>query len=350
MFDIEHSKEFLKLALKPTVSFISETSVPYDSNIAIEYLAIASGGHPRTLQHIAQTCNGMLSHRSINLVTVLEKAGDELSCNYSQDTQIWLSLLKECLLSKRISVSAELECGKMDAMGKYKMVKYKSLVERGMLIDSFDDCTTDFIPTLPIAYLYWWCNNGDKQSEERGSQAMAKAKQYLRNILDAQMGFTCCSKRRQVFQCNWHSLMFEIRSHTEPGLRLPIYGIYQLESSDLPKHCSNTFFLDIEANVVLNHRRNDCNIKNTKLELAPHVAYYHSKEENYQLGWDALFSFLLSPQLGEPKSNNNHKKYLLPVFELHKVSEQDALTILSRDVIMNACQHCRNFFLCKLDD
>ncbi len=336
LFDIEHSKEFLKLALIiPTVSFVSETSVPYDSNLAIEYLAIASRGHPRTLQHIAQTCNGMLPHRSINIVTALEIAGGELSCNYSQDTHIWLSLLKVCLLGKRISVSAELEYGERDEMGKYKKEKYKRLVERGMLIDSFGELTTDFIPKLPISYLYWWCSNGGNQSEEDGSQAMAKAKIYLRKILDAQMGFT--RKRWEVFQCNWHSLMFEIRSHTEPRLRLPIYGMYQLESHHLPNHCSKTFFLDIDENVVLNHRKY---CKNTKLELVPHVAYH--PEDDYQPGWDALLSLLLSPQL-EPKSNN--KKYLLPVFEQHKFSEQGASTILSRAVIMNSYQNCRNFFL-----
>ena len=317
LFNMSESMLFLENQLR--CSFSDSNGLPVDRKQVIAFLAMVSGGHPRSLEYLVDGCNVIqLALADLNVEAVVIEAGKDLSQAYPAD--LWGDVIKLALLG-------DLESLPLSYTVPYTNETFESLINRGMLLGSLSDDEDGTIkPVLPEMFLYWWSR---PTAFTRG--AMELNRSALRWLLTSRQA--CFPDKWQTFHNNYEALMRTIRLPT--STRRPLYELYGGDKA-LPDiaHRSPATRLLVDGKASL---KNLNYIHGTKLELRPYECY-HPTRDNYP-GWSSLIIYEAFPE-GLPSDT----KYLLPVFiHTKRSSGSTAGSTIGLPVIKTSHARCRSF-------
>ena len=310
-----HSIEILKENIK--VNFVDDGGGLIDNGVVFNQLAMISGGHPRSLEYIIDECN---KHRysvlKIDLMLAMKAAATKL-CSACADTKDWKRLFVYVMLARSVKKVAKL--------GDENSETLKSLVTRGVLIDSFEDGSDSFIPTVPELFLHkWLLKAGDDSldSDER---------RYLDEILRLRSCFTAI--KFKVFHSSWEKLMRHVReSVPNEYSSIPLNKLYYNTLRDNAAAAASCLVdgLSILQEIPYNG--------NSMITLTPNIIYNPQSPENP--GWDQLLTMEAFPLAEKTKSK---KRFIIPVFIQNKFSGDDAKTTLSILDVKKSHSHCMKF-------
>lgn len=124
--------------------FIDAEGYSLDFLDVIEQLALISGGHPRSLEYIVDACKAKLkSNTTVSIEDVIKIAANSL-CSAYNGVGNGQRLFNVRLLAEQTEIGACLD--HEDRQSE----TFRSLVNRGILIDSFGEIITDyFVPFSP---------------------------------------------------------------------------------------------------------------------------------------------------------------------------------------------------------
>ena len=162
LFQLTASFELLNKSIK--AEFVDGEGIEVNRRTVVEQLALVSGGHPRSLEYIVGICNGITRLEGAkNIKTVIDSAAEMLCSAYNDVENLW-HLLDIVLLAETVEKDAKLVDDNPTSE------TFRSLVTRGILIDSFDGDALRFMPTVPELCLYKWVlkgEDGDSHEEVR---------------------------------------------------------------------------------------------------------------------------------------------------------------------------------------
>ena len=283
------------------------------ANFLLRQLALASGGHPRSIEYIISSYN---SHTGIlGIEYVHHRAALKFSMGYPQGEN-FQQLLNAVLLGEMV-YGDDLLVG-----GDPKSESYRSLVTPGVLVDSFDDENGPyFFPTAPELYLYRCALN---------KQLNAEVSFFLKQILNARYKFT--PVEFEIIHSSWEQLMRRVRQGNPKYLRIPLNELYRLK---LRNGAAPAVSCLVDGQSILKDIEY---IKDTKITLQPNTIY--DPKDTNNPGWDRLIvleAFEVSP------GSNTGKRYLLPLFIQNKFNKEDATTVLSVEEVEAANDKCKEF-------
>ena len=295
------------------VGFIDNKKRPVDREILLRQLALASGGHPRSIEYIISSCNYYTG--ILGIEEILNNAALKFSLKYPQDKN-FQQLLNAVLLGETVN-GDDLLVG-----GDPKSESYRSLVKRGVLVDSFDDETgLSFIPTAPELYLYQWALN---------KQLNAEVRFFLKQILNARYKFT--PLKFEKIHSSWEQLMRYVRQGNPKYERIPLNELYHMK---LRYGAAPAASCLVDGQSILKDIQY---IKDTNITLHPNTIY-DPKDINNP-GWDRLIVLEIFEVSAE---GNTRERYLLPLFIKNKFSREDATTVLSVAEVKSANDICKKF-------
>lgn len=199
--------------------FVDENSVAISGDLALELLAVASGGHPRSVQFIVEECKTVQDSQKHHLMELITAAGQSLLGAYKTPPS-WLDLIQVALLARPVKLTDTIG----DAGNKET---FESLVNRGLLVHSFGDNDEQFVPVMPEIFLFSWCASPSTNDQIR------QIKRCLSSVLLQRRGFT--RKKWEVLHSDWQCLMRYGRSSEYE--RYPLNGLYNFSlSKDLQRN------------------------------------------------------------------------------------------------------------------
>jgi hypothetical protein len=310
-----HSITLLETNIK--VNFVDDGGCEVDREVVFNQLALISGGHPRSLEYIIDECNKYRdSILKISLMEVMKAAATKL-CSACADTKDWRRLFVYIMLAREVKKDAIV--GSDD-----NSETFKALVTRGVLIDSFQDGSDSFIPTVPELFLHKWllkAGNDCLGSDER---------RFLDEILRLRSCFTAI--KFEVFHLSWEKLMRYVRQSEPEYSRIPLNELY---CNTLRDNATVAASCPVDGRSILNEIRY---ISNARITLEPNIVYNPQSAENP--GWDRLLTMEAFPLAEKSRSR---KKFIIPVFIQNKFSEDYAKTTLSITDVMKSHKHCMKF-------
>jgi hypothetical protein len=283
------------------------------NDAAIKQLALISGGHPRSLEYIVDICNSMTSsRRPINLRELINSAADAL-CSAYNNVQDWRRFFVTVLLADKVKKDARL--GGNDPNSE----SFRSLVTRGILIDSFGTQSEYFMPAIPELFLHTWLPTVgvDYLSEE--------VRHFLWQILETRYKYT---------SVDFETIhMRHIRQDEPNYARMPLNELYRLELRDGAAPAASCV---VDGQTIF--EKEIKYIKDTDIVLLPNTIY--NPEDPNNAGWDRLIVLEAFPV---SSGDNGSKRFLLPLFIQNKFSKVNATTMLSVTDVNRARDHCKEF-------
>jgi hypothetical protein len=283
--------------------FVDEDHFDADKTLCLQQLAYVSGGHPRSIEYIIAECNIVNSSGGkISLSKVIKRSGKNLAAAYRM-VENYDALVKTVLLGKEVRTT--------DVNGSETFV---SLVNRGVLLNSFDQYANRFVPVCPELFLHAWVNSPRVISDN--------IRHLLGQILDLRGHFT--RKRFENVHCDWEQLIRHCRPMEYAAMPLhEVYGIHITENVHNVNCLENSVLCPVDARTPLSPIRYRKNA-----EVAVSLNTIFSPIDDYNPGWDRLIFYEAFPH-GRPSRN----KYTLPVFIQNKFSTDKASTKLSLAVV-----------------
>ena len=314
---LEHLHSIAILKNKIKVNFVDDGGGHFDKGVIFNQLATISGGHPRSLEYIIDECNKYpYSILKIDFMLVMKAAATKL-CSACTDTKDWKRLFVYVMLARTVKKDAKL--------GDENSEVLKSLVTRGVLIDSFEDGSDSFIPTVPELFLHKWllkAGNDSLDSDER---------RYLDEILRLRSCFTPI--KFEVFHSSWEKLMRRVRkSAPDEYSRIPLNKLYYNTLRDNAAAAASCL---VDGQSILKEILYD---SNSRVTLTPNIIYNPQSAENP--GWDRLLTMEAFP-LAEKSISK--KRFIIPVFLENKFSGDDAKTAFSLSDVKESHTHCMTF-------
>jgi hypothetical protein len=194
-------------------------------------------------------------------------------------------------------------------------------VNRGVLIHSFHERESTFVPMCPELFLHSWINLPD-------NLLSAKLRRLLGQILDLRGCFT--RKKIENLHSDWEQLIRLARP--ERYTRMPLCDVYRIRSSanNAPDRVHQLVFCPVDAAAELKLISYE---KNTVIDVQINTII--SPTYDYNPGWDRLIFY-------EARGSNkkNRLPSTLPVF-IQNIFNNTS-TILSLDVVQ-VVNHCRDF-------
>ena len=225
---------------------------------------------------------------------IIDYAAKMLCAKY-REVNNWQQLFYNVLLGEKVRGGDLLVGG--DPMSE----SYRSLVTRGVLMDSFVSEHSHFIPTVPELYLHRWVGNIELDK---------KVRTLLSQILETRYEYT--SVKFEIIHSSCEQMMRKIRNGAAPSASCLVDG--------------RSILRGIEY------------IKGTKITSQPNTIYNPVDDQNK--GWDRLIvleAFRVSP------GSNTSERYLLPLFIQNKFSKDSSTTMLDVGVVNTAYDHCKVF-------
>jgi hypothetical protein len=147
------------------------------------------GGHPRSIEYVVSACNNIIDGIDRkSLSDIIASASSQLIGAY-RHVENHDMLLKAILLGEEVYAS--------DLVGDES---YGSLVNRGVLMNSFDDeGSSKFVPMCPELFLHAWTQSS------RRSNVSLNLRCLLRQILELRGKFT--RKKFENLHCSWEQLI-----------------------------------------------------------------------------------------------------------------------------------------------
>ena len=297
-------------------TFFDSNDVPVDRKQVIAYLAQVSGGHPRSLEHLAE--GFYTAYQTLGGIVI--EAGEDLSQAYPAD--LWEDVIKLALLG-------DLESRPLSYMVPNTNETFESLINRGMLLGTLaDDENSNSVvkPVLPEMFLYGFGRTAPSTGGAMGINRCAL--QWL--LTSRQASFP---GKWQTFHNKYESLMRMIRLPT--SIRRPLYELYggDMAIHDIAYRSPATRVL-VDGKAPL---KNFNYIHGTKLGLRPNECY-HPTRDNYP-GWSSLIIYEAFPE-----GLFSDTKYLLPVFIQTKPSSgSTAGSVIGLPAIKTSHARCRTF-------
>jgi hypothetical protein len=199
---------------------------------------------------------------------------------------------------------------------------YRSLVMRGVLIDSFSEDNPSFIPTVPELYLHRWILR---------NQLEGNITTFLSQILETRYKFI--AKEFESIHSSWEKMMRYVRQGKPRYLRIPLNDLYCLE---LPGGAAPITRCLVDGSSILTEIEYK---KGTKIKLQPNTIYNPANDDSNP-GWDRLIVLEAFPV---SSGSNSSKRYLLPLFIQNKFSSEDALTMLGSPEVNIINDNCKKF-------
>jgi hypothetical protein len=287
--------------------------------IFVRQLALASGGHPRAAEFMIDFCNvptGSVKTRSLK--EIIDHAAVELCAKY-RDVHDYPQLYRDVLLGERVNGS-DIFAGSNET--------YRSLVRRGVLIDSFSEDNPSFIPTVPELYLHRWILRN--QLEENITTSLSITT-FLSQILETRYKFI--PKEFESIHSSWEKMMRFVRQGKPRYLRIPLNDLYGLV---LPGGAAPITRCLVDGSSILKEIEYK---KGTKIKLQPNTIYNPAGDDSNP-GWDRLIVLEAFPVLS---GSNSRERYLLPLFIQNKFSSEDASTMLGTPEVNTTNDHCKKF-------
>ena len=297
--------------------FIDAEGYSVNREYIMEQLAVISGGHPRSLEYIIDVCKKNLESNSpIHIEYVIKSAAKAL-CGAYDDVTNWQGLFNVVFLAEQVKKGAFL-----DGKGR-KSETFRSLVTRGVLIDSFGEEITDyFVPTLPELFLHTWLLN-------LGAECLnEEVRRLLGQILETRYKFA--SVDFEIIHSSWEQMMRHVRQGQLKYSRIPLNDLYRLNVTNSSAPAASCL---VDGSSIL---REFQYIKNTKIVLQPNTIYNPKYKQNS--GWDRLIVLEAFPSGG-----NSSQRYLLPLFIQNKFNKDNSTTKLKLDDVKKAHNHCMKF-------
>jgi len=278
-----------------------------------ETLSTLSAGHGRSIEKIVATCK---KGGSISFENLIQQATTTLAMKDNLHN-LYL-ILKSILLGEPVSILA--------TIGDET---YISLVEKGVLINSFDGSEDSFIPSCPGVFLYVWSHLFKNTSEELC--------QNLQDILLLRVNFN-----RTIFEklhSHWEMMIRSVRSGVFQ--RKPLREVYRITAKHNSNYNNPLMLCPVDAKSILKPVQY---LPNAILSVDFNTIIIPVDET--QTGWDRLIFYECFP------SDNIAQSYILPVFIQNKFSKTDSTISLSIATVQAAVSHCNNFLsnYCKFNE
>ena len=228
----------------------------------------------------------------------------------------WLQLFCN-VLSEEMAYGDDLVGG--DPMSE----SYRSLVMRGVLIDSFKKGSSYIVETVPKLYLHRWIKKYELNREVR-----SLLWQILRMVR-----FECTPLAFEIIHFSWEQLMRHVHQGNPEYSKIRLNDLYRikLRNGAAP-----------EASCLVDGRSILKPIwitKGTNITLQPNTIY-RPEGPNQKFGWDMLIVlevFEVSPGI------ETSERYLLPLFILNRFSEDALMTNIAFGEVNSANDHCKTF-------
>jgi hypothetical protein len=285
------------------------------AEIFVKQLARASGGHPRSLEYIINHCNratGSVKTRKIQ--EIIDYAAGEL-CSKYREVKHWRQLFYDVLMGKMVNGDDLL------VRGDPESESYRSLVMRGVLIDSFEVENPHFIPTVPELYLHRWI---------KMEKLDAKIRSFLSQILETRYRFT--SVDFEIIHSSWEQMMRYVRQGEPKYAKIPLNELYRLELTNGAAPAASCL---VDGSSILTYIEY---VKGTNIVLRPNAIYKPDGKNNP--GWDRLIVLEAFPV---PPGSNSSQRYLLPLFIQNKFSEETSTFKLAVADVESSYNHSRTF-------
>ena len=297
-------------------AFVDGEEIPQDDrDTVVRQLALASGGHPRSIETIINGCNYQTRPRQIK--EVIDAAALDMCARFREveNSNEWLQLFISVLLGEKVKGYNLLVDDDPTSES------YKSLVNRGVLIDSFEGAFGLFIPTVPELYLHSWKYN---------SHLDERVRLLLWQILKTR--YDCTPVKFELFCSSWEQLMRHVRQGKPTYSKIPLNELYRLKLRDGAAPAASCL---VDGRSILTGIKY---AKGTNITLQPNTIYKPRGTKN--AGWDRLIAlevFEVSP------GSNTWQRYLLPLFIQNKFNKDAAMTELDVDYVKKANEHCKTF-------
>ena len=297
-------------------AFVDGEEIPQDDrDTVVRQLALASGGHPRSIETIINGCNYQTRPRQIK--EVIDAAALDMCARFREveNSNEWLQLFISVLLGEKVKGYNLLVDDDPTSES------YKSLVNRGVLIDSFEGAFGLFIPTVPELYLHSWKYN---------SHLDERVRLLLWQILKTR--YDCTPVKFELFCSSWEQLMRRVRQGKPTYSKIPLNELYRLKLRDGAAPAASCL---VDGRSILTGIKY---AKGTNITLQPNTIYKPRGTKN--AGWDRLIAlevFEVSP------GSNTWQRYLLPLFIQNKFNKDAAMTELDVDYVKKANEHCKTF-------
>lgn len=292
-------------------------------DFALEVLAVASGGHPRSVEFIIQECITSSKQRGTHILEIITNAGSTLLGAYRRPPS-WTKLVAAALLAARVQLRDTISSDDGTITETFE-----SLVNRGLIVSSFTNNSEWFIPEIPEIFLVAWCS---MPSTDKATENM---KHYLQHVLENRRGFT--RKKWETLHSDWQCLMRYVRPSSYE--RSPLRELYRFKADREQSRMALTMNIPVDGITPLT----PLPYTNGNIVIQPNTIIH--PQSDTQPGWDKLIILEAFPQRQRPRTN---KRYLLPVFEHNKFSKDDSATRLNSSTIEKALSQCESFFKNKL--
>ena len=314
LLNSSESISFLNNNIK--AAFVDGEGNPIDDrDTVVRQLALASGGHPRSIETIINGCNYQTRPRQIK--EVIDAAALDMCARFLEieDSNDWLQLLYSVLLGENNKGYNHLVDDDLTSES------YKSLVNRGVLIDSFGWAFDYFIPTVPELYLHFWKDN---------SHLDEKVRLLLWQILSTR--YECTPVKFEIIHSSWEQLMRHVRQGNPKYERIPLNDPYRIKPRNGAAPAASCL---VDGRSILTEIKY---VKGTNITLQPNTIYKPRGSKN--AGWDRMIvleDFEVSP------GSDTKQRYLLPLLIQNKFNKDAAMTELDVDYVKRANDHCKTF-------
>ena len=317
---LEFSESVALLTSSVKVRFVDDEGNIIDSQAVFGQLALTSGGHPRSLEYIVDRCNACCDAALKTCITTVISEAAATLCSAYHDVDNWQRIFVLVLLARKVKKDARLWGENSETL--------RSLVARGILIDSFDNDSDTFVPAVPELCLHKWI-------KKRGENCLPdEPRQYLDQILRLRSCFTAL--KFEVLHSSWEKLMRHIRQfEPECYKRIPLNDLYRCQlrvgATFASSCCVDSCSILTEIKYV----------KGTTITLEPNTIYNPGDAHNP--GWDRLIVMEAFP------FRKSSKRFIIPVFIQNKFSSEDASSTLSVSDVNAAHRHCLDFISCRVN-
>jgi hypothetical protein len=313
------AKTILRRCIPENWEFEDVNALEVQRDFALEILAVASGGHPRSIEFIIQECITSSHQNRTHMLNVITEAGKKLLGAYNRPPS-WTKLVAAALLAEPVQLK-----GTISSDDGTITETYESLVNRGLIVSSLEDDSESFTPEIPEIFLVAWC------SMLSTDVATLNMKRCLHRVLENRRGFT--RKKWETLHSDWQCLMRYVRPSSYA--RSPLRELYRYKADSEQPRQSLTMNIHVDGKTPLSHVRYHVG----KIVVQPNTIIH--PESDSQPGWDKLIILEAFPQSRKCDTN---KKFLLPVFEQNKFSKDESATTLSSGTIEKALHQCASFF------
>lgn len=219
-------------------------------------------------------------------------------------------------------------------MNKFDVIgneTYESLVKRGLLIKSFDDSQSQFIPTCPQVFLYLW------------TTAYRKTKpdfyRFIHSILGMRTNFY--ENSFEITHALWEHIIRDVRPQ-DRFEKIPLNEVYRINQKYNPNYTNSLISCPVNAQSKLTTIPfPDKN--NSKQILSVQSNIIIKPQCEIGQGWDRLIFYECFPNNPNNNNNNNNNKFILPVFIENRFLKEESEKKLTKGIVKKSVEKCKQF-------